>query len=242
MNTVAPTTASEARVPAFDRFNPDDVVSVVPAFFLMSLSAEKAEEVALQTAMDLTIAVRAIFQAQYPADAQPYFAFRLCEESPTTELYEEEVDKLPKSLAGLTCDSGSDRSAAGLIRNIVDCNDLATIKQLAEGWLRQRMALHPAAPPIAHAEATGSEDAVDLLLHAFARAEVRGDHTCIRHEDIELAFQMATAQRPGQYQQFLAMHVASLGEEEPGFEGGLDLERANAEALAGIRQPRDQRS
>lgn len=146
------------------------IQSIVPAFFVVEAGADRAAEVAADGAMFLNDCLNA---PDNPAGA-PARLF-LCEASPTTEM--DLNTPVPRTLEGLTCDSGSDRSAAGLIRAIADharaveggtpaeltasvVAAFGRIQQLAEGWLLQRMALHPTAPPIQPAEA---KDLLELI-------------------------------------------------------------------------------
>lgn len=191
------------------------VTSIVPAFFVVEADPERADDAAAAAAMFLNDCVNV---EDLPAGAAARLF--LCEASPTTEWSEGAVP--PRTLEGLTCDSGSDRSAAGLIRAIADCAHavegatpaeltasvvaaFGRIQQLSEGWLRQRMALHPTAPSIQPAEGAGQQDAVDLLLHAWAKADRTKDPD-VAAEALEAAFLQAKAERPGAYEAIVAMH------------------------------------
>lgn len=181
---------------------PDPVRSIVPAFFVIEAEAEEAD------------ALASIMASKFNQESQerlPRGVLYLCESSPTTE-WDSPED--PHTLEGLTCDSGSDRSAAGLIRTIADYSatepgrTLSGIKQMAESWLRQRMALR-SIDHIDPAEPVEKQDAIDLLFHAFARSEVRGAGA-LRCEDIEAALRQAMAERPGRYEEVLAFHQFEL--------------------------------
>jgi hypothetical protein len=191
--------------------------SIVPAFFVVAQPAEAATDMAAHACMYWNKAIEDEFVERN--SLAPPICLRLCEASPTTEF--DEGDEIPHTLEGYTCDSGSDRSAAGLIRAIADharavengtpaeltASVLAAfgrIQQLAEGWLRQRMALHPTAPSVQAAEARESQDAATLLLHAYARGEASGGS--IDWDELNTAFIQAKAEHPGAYEQILSMH------------------------------------
>lgn len=188
----------------------DGATSIVPAFFVVQAEPELADDAAAAAAMFLNDCANG---EELPAGAP--VRLYLCEASPTTEW--PEGAEIPHTLEGLTCDSGSDRSAAGLIRTIAGFSGmtpeeaLPKILQLAEGWLRQRMALHPVAPPIQPVDPQGKQDAVDLLLHAYARAE--SSAAGVDWSDLDEAVAQARAERPGAYEAILAMHRQLEGDD-----------------------------
>lgn len=181
--------------------------SIVPAFYVIEGPAEAADAVAAEFAQQ--------FNARPGQDfGKQYARIFLCEASPTTEWEEGEV---PHSLEGLTCDSGSDRSATGLIERIrnvcasrpagatADANVVRHVHQLAEGWLQQRMAMRPKAPPPQAAKADEDIlDAAGYVLHAYARAEANG--AAVDLDELNRAWRQAQAEHPGRYESLLATY------------------------------------
>lgn len=178
--------------------------SVVPAFFVIERhGADEAEEIASDAARAFNLN-RMIGNG---GDAKVF----LCEASPTTEL--DDDDRNPRTLEGLTCDSGSDRSATGLITRIAEIGAdsskaiptaFAEILQLAQGWLRQRMVLHPQASTAA-APGQERQSAAELLLHAFACAEA--NRSTVNPHTIKQALAQAQAEQPGTYAALLGMYL-----------------------------------
>lgn len=179
---------------------PPSITSIVPAFFAIDAPAEEADRIASDHAVLLNMT------KPWIGAGHPRMRLFLCEASPTTEF---EDDTIPKTLEGLTIDSGSDRSATGLIHRIVTAQGasnrerLSNILQMAEGWLRQRMALHPSIK-LPEAAPTEQQDAADLLLHAYARGEASGGS--IDWDDLNTAFNQAMAEHPDRYAQVLALY------------------------------------
>ena len=188
-----------------------NTISIVPAFFVIDTDAERADEIASDTAIAFNTMLRA--QAT-PED--PRNRLYLCESSPTTELDGE----VPSTLEGLTCDSGSDRSATALIRRIDDMGQnvtessikstLSAILQMTNGWLRMRLATHPQAftRPLPMEDGNPDEElsAAALLLHAYARAEA--NNTGVDMANLNEAFAQAKAENPARYEQIHGLYVA----------------------------------
>lgn len=187
--------------------------SIVPAFFQIDLDADGAEEIAAEACIHLN---DELTKAAARSGQFPRFKLLLCEESQTTEFEVEEGDQTNvHSLAGMTIDSGSDRSATGLIRTILQTiNDapansslltLGKVTQLATHWMIHRMALRP---HTTQAPAKLSEEGLtsgQLLLHAFAHcAETNGG--TLEWSRITAAFHQAKAEHPGQYEQLLTVY------------------------------------
>jgi hypothetical protein len=198
-------------------------VSIVPAFFVIDTDAERADEIASDTA----IAVNTMLRNQATPN-DPRNRIYLCESSPTTEL----EGLVPNTLEGLTCDSGSDRSATALIRRIDDMGQnvtessikatLSGILQMTNGWLRMRLATHPQAfiNPLPMAPGSEAElTAASLLLHAYARAEAGSGN--IDAADLVEAFTQAKAENPGEYEQLRILYAAQASTER-----GADIHEA----------------
>lgn len=181
-------------------------VTIVPAFLVIDDTHEHADDYAADLVLHLNNRMRELGRND---------RLRLCEASPSTELDADDMDDWPTTLEGLTCDSGSDRSATALITLMASIGAdsakpvpvaFAEILQLAQGWLRQRMTLHPQAST-EPAPGTEQQSAAELVLHARAKAEAQG----VAPWDLDLmrqALAQAQAEHPGQYEQLVELYIA----------------------------------
>lgn len=190
------------------------MTTIVPAFFAIEADADRADTIAGDLTTKFNTQRRELERAQSVPGYLPQVSLRLCEASPTTEL---DGCPIPETLEGLTCDSGSDRSATALVQRIAEIGADSTkaipvafteILQLAQGWLRQRMTLHPQAST-EPAPGIEKQSAAELLLHAFACAEANASH--VDPWKLKEAIEQAKAEHPGTFEQLVELYQQQGG-------------------------------